>query len=99
VSAKFSRLGDDAVQVNFEADDLRPVIEVVVEQLVDRLVPDDRLAVSEAEAARLLGIAPHVLRDARRRGEVTAGKIGKTYVYLRSDLVTLVRTRKASGAR
>jgi hypothetical protein len=88
------------VELKFDRADLKPLIESIVAEMADRLAPmDDRISVDEAEAARLIGVAPHVLRDARRRGEVGAAKIGKKHVYLRLDLVALVQARKASGAR
>jgi hypothetical protein len=40
-----------------------------------------RLSFSEKEAADLLGVKPYVLRDARRRGEVKATKIGRKVAY------------------
>lgn len=87
------------MQVTFEADDLRPIVEAVVAHLGDRLAPlDDRIGVDEAEAARLLGLKKNVLRDARLRGEISAAKIGKKYVYMRSDLIALLQARKAAGA-
>ncbi|BBO33063.1 helix-turn-helix domain-containing protein [Lacipirellula parvula] len=42
---------------------------------------DARLAFSEAETAEMLGIAKHVLRDARYRGEIRAKKIGRCWHY------------------
>jgi hypothetical protein len=47
----------------------------------------DRLAYTEPEAAALLGIQPHVLRDCRRRGEISAKLCGKRYLYERSELL------------
>ena len=35
-----------------------------------------RLAFTEPEAAALLGVKPHVLRDCRRRGELQGAKVG-----------------------
>ena len=54
------------MQVAFDPADLRPIVEAVVAELADKLAPmDDRLAVDEREAARLLSTRPHVLGDAR----------------------------------
>ena len=67
-----------ALQLDAEA--LRPLItEVVRETLAQveaaRAQLDGRLAYSEEEAARLIGLEPHVLRDERRRGRVTASQV------------------------
>lgn len=52
-----------------------------------RAVPDDRLAFSEAEAARLLGLNTHQLRDERLRGRIAASSIvGRRVRYLADDL-------------
>ena len=47
----------------------------------------ERIGYKEEEAAALLGVAKHVLRDARLRGEVFARRIGKSYVYGQKELV------------
>jgi Helix-turn-helix domain len=53
----------------------------------DARLPTDRIGYSEAEAAGLLGLQRHQLRDARLRGEITARRIGKGYRYGRAALV------------
>jgi hypothetical protein len=72
---------------------LRPLIAQVVAETLARLeetraaVPD-RLAYSEPEAAALLGLNPHQLRDERRRGNIAASQVvGKRVRYLRQDLI------------
>lgn len=45
-----------------------------------------RLAYTEAEAAELLGLKKHQLRDARYRGEVAAVRRGKSYLYSADEL-------------
>jgi hypothetical protein len=45
-----------------------------------------RLSYSEKEAADLLGVKPYVLRDARRRGEVKATKVGRKVAYTTRQL-------------
>lgn len=64
----------------------KPIVVEVVAALGTK--PDaDRLAYPEPEAAALLGIAAHQLRDARLRGEITATKAGGRIAYERSELV------------
>lgn len=48
---------------------------------------DDRLAYTEPEAAQLLGVRSHVLRDARLRGELTGRRAGKRVIYDRRELL------------
>jgi hypothetical protein len=75
---------------------LTPVLTKFAEVLLARLkaaedrLPADRLAYSEAEAADLLGVERHVLRDARLRGEIVAIRIGKEYRYAREVLLNFL---------
>jgi hypothetical protein len=90
----------NGIQVNFDADALRPLIGSVVEEALTRLESDkaavlDRLAYSEAEAARLLSLKEHVLRDERRRGRIKASKIvGGRVRYSRDDLLGYLAGRR-----
>jgi hypothetical protein len=72
-------------------DDIRPLIEQVVTETMNRLEAEraklnGRLAYSEAEAAALIGVERHVLRDARLRGEIEGSKVGKRVVYTPDQL-------------
>jgi len=53
---------------------------------------NERIGYTELEASRLLGIPVHVLRDARRRGEISARKIGKRWIYSYENLVSHLKT-------
>ena len=84
-------LFDDAV--------LRPLIERVVGAVLDRLESQreaigERIAYSEAEAAALLGVQRHVLRDARLRGELSGSRVGKGIRYEREELLRFLRSRR-----
>jgi len=73
----------------------RPIIAEVVRAVLeqvdgDRAKLNGRLAFPEAEAAALLGLRPHVLRDCRRRGEIPASKVGSKIVYLPADLIHML---------
>lgn len=83
-----------AVQISIDPVALGSLIETVVEQTVHRLeearkrLPDEQLCFTEAQAAEILGLQKHQLRDARMRGEiqpsyVVCGKIS----YSRQDLL------------
>jgi hypothetical protein len=74
--------------------DLRPIVETCLAELLDRFGPQDRLAFSEKEAAKLLGIESHVLRDARLRNEIVGARLGRGYSYTRRDLLEFMERRK-----
>ena len=74
--------------------ELRPLIGEVVRSVLEQTeatLSDKRLAYSEREAAALLGVRQHVLRDARLRGLIRARLLGKKYLYSRSALITFFR--------
>ncbi len=70
-----------------------PFIRSIVAETLAQIKADevtlgkDRLGYPEAESAALVGVAQHVLRDARRRGEISARLVGKKYVYARSEIL------------
>lgn len=87
--------------ITIDTDALRPLITEIVRAVLeetgatqDRL--GDRLGYTEAEAAELLGLARHQLRDARLRREISAVKIGKRFIYSRASLATYL---DAGGGR
>jgi hypothetical protein len=89
------------LQLAVEPALLEPLIRAVVEQTIARLdqareaLPDGKLAYSEAEAARLLSLHPHQLRDARLRGEIEASVgPGRKILYSRADLLSYLATRR-----
>lgn len=88
------------MNVTFDANDLRPLVQsVVAETLVvmssaGAKLGDDRLAYTEPEAAALLGIAAHQLRDARLRGEIAATKVGGRIGYERTELIDYLRRNR-----
>jgi hypothetical protein len=80
---------------------LGPLIEQVVVEVLARVereraqLLDGRLAYCEEEAARLLGLEPHVLRDERRRGRISASQVvGRRIRYTRDDLLDYLRGRR-----
>lgn len=77
-------------------DDLRAIAAAVADELErraadNRRLPDDSLGVPEPKAAAMLGIKPHVLRDARRRGEISGRRVGRSVVYEKAALVAWLR--------
>jgi hypothetical protein len=81
---------------------LRPLIAAVVAQTLEAMEKDraalgERLAFSEREAARLLGLNPHQLRDERLRGKIAASQIvGRRVRYTREDLLAYLAAGRAS---
>lgn len=57
-------------------------------------LPKNRLAYSESEAASLLGVKPHVLRDVRLRGEIRATRVGGRLAYTRDSLLSYLEEGK-----
>lgn len=56
-----------------------------------------QLAYGEAEAARLLSLAPHQLRDERRRGRISASiGPGRRILYTKVDLLKYLSSRRWS---
>lgn len=96
---------DAPLSLRIDPAALVPVIEATVREVLaqhqqaSEAVPSDRLAYSEAEAARMLGLERHQLRDIRRRGEIAASTIvGRRVRYTRDDLVAYLAARRTPAA-
>lgn len=91
------------MQVNFSPDDLRPLVATIVTEALAQLRTDeaalgDKLAFDEREAARLLGLEPHQLRDERLRGRIAASQIvGRRIRYRRDDLLTYLTRHRTEA--
>jgi hypothetical protein len=89
-----------SIHLDIDPADLAPVIRAAVEEAIaaldaDRTLIGDRLAVGEAEAARLLSLHPHQLRDERLRGRIKASLgPGRKILYSREDLLEYLRSRR-----
>jgi hypothetical protein len=58
-------------------------------------LPGERVAWRESEAAPLIGLAVHQLRDERRRGRVSASiGPGRIILYTKADLLDYLATRR-----
>ncbi|HEY8504821.1 MAG TPA: helix-turn-helix domain-containing protein [Gemmataceae bacterium] len=98
-------MGDRGVQLHIDPESLRPLIRAAVDEALAALraaeaaLPaEGKLCYSEAEAARLLGVNEHVLRDERRRGRIVASQIvGRRIRYRREDLVGYLMARRCVG--
>jgi hypothetical protein len=82
---------------------LAPIIDQAITAALARFQADhahigDKLAYSEAEAARLLSLASHQLRDERLRGRIQASVgPGRKILYSRQDLLDYLATRRWEG--
>ena len=88
-----------SLQIQFDEDALRPLVHLAVAEALSRMEEErakfnGRLAYTEPEAAVLLGVRPHVLRDCRRRGELHGAKVGSKIVYSRADLLEFLERQK-----
>ncbi len=78
---------------------LRPLVREILDEALRRLEEargslPERLTFREAEAARLLGLNAHQLRDARLRGEVEAHVgPGRVILYRREQLLDYLMAR------
>jgi len=88
------------VTLELDSGILQPLIrQIVAETLVqvegDLAKMNDKIAYSEEEAARLLGLQSHNLRDARLRGNIQCSQItGRRIRYTREDLVAYLAANR-----
>ena len=54
----------------------------------------DKIAFTEPEAAAILSLRPHVLRDARLRGEISGSRVGKRILYERTELLRFLHQQR-----
>ena len=94
----------NALSLAIDADALTPLIVQIVNATLARALDDrekstGKLCYSEAEAAALLGVGPHVLRDERQRGRIVASKIaGRRIRYTDADLRNYLASRRTDTA-
>ena len=91
-----------ALKLDIDVDELRPLVHLAVAEAMARMEEErarfhGRLAFTEPEAAVLLGVKPHVLRDCRRRGELDGAKVGSKIVYTRADLLEFLERQKENS--
>jgi Helix-turn-helix domain len=90
----------NGLQLHLDAEVLDPIIRRVVAETISAMEQDraglgDKLAYSEAEAARLLSLHVHQLRDERRRGRIQAAVgPGRKILYGRADLLRYLESRR-----
>jgi hypothetical protein len=77
-----------------DSDTLAAAVQKVLAAIANaEVVPlADRLAYSESEAAKLIGVEPHVLRDERLKGNVAGKKVGRRIFYTPAALTEFLAT-------
>ena len=94
-----TKQANETVNIDFNETDLKPLVELVVTAAIAQLNEQrdqllDKLAYTEPEAAALLSIRPHVLRDARLRGEIGACRLGRRVLYPRDELLKFLQAQR-----
>lgn len=92
------------MELRFDEKDIRPLVEIVVREVMQQVVeqkqepaaPFDRM-LSENEAAAIFAVDPHVLRDARRRGELDFHRVGRFVRYQRSQIQAWIEKTKRTS--
>ena len=90
---------ESEMQINLNDGDLEPLVTKVVAKVLAQREADGeklggRLAFTEPEAAAMVGVRPHVLRDCQLRGEIVGSKIGKRVMYSREQLLALMERNR-----
>jgi excisionase family DNA binding protein len=80
------------IEARISADDIEAIATRVAEILAERAAPaaGPEPLISEQLAAAQLGVNAHTLRDARKRGEIRAHKIGRFIRYDRDQLAAFL---------
>ncbi|QDT49466.1 hypothetical protein Pan258_35150 [Symmachiella dynata] len=87
------------MKIEFPLDEIRAAVRATLEEIQsdEARLPDGRLAYPEGEAAKLLGIAKYVLRDARLRGEIVGCRVGAKICYERAELMAYLQRQREGG--
>ena len=92
MASKVLSPGDGRLPVRDNGEKSRSTISVLLETLsalgyeVGSELPDQQLAYSEQDAAKLLSISPRTLFTLRKEGKVRAVKVGNRVIYSREEL-------------
>jgi hypothetical protein len=96
---------ETGLHLQIDLETLGPVVERIVAEVLRQLQSEQkkmngRLSFTEQEAADMLGMKKHQLRDLRLRGEITALKAtGKASLYARGDLVEFLAAKRREAKR
>ena len=87
------------MQVELKVDDVRPIVRACLVEILERedgilsQLDRERIAYPEREAAALLGVAPHVVRDLRLKGQLHGKRFGRGVLYEKQELIRFLRER------
>jgi hypothetical protein len=100
MSDRTTRNGAAPLSLAIDAEALRPLVREIVAEVLAELhaaeaAAGGKLAYGESEAAALLSMQPHQLRDCRLRGEIGAS-VGpnRTVLYRKEDLAGYLAGRR-----
>lgn len=83
------------MEIRLDPDELRPVVETVVAEMLARFErTNGKVAYTEEEAAALIGVPATTLRDERLRGRVEASLVGRKVRYTRQQLLDYLTRRR-----
>lgn len=97
--------GPIMAELHINPDEIRPLVREIVEAVVEdaehhRHLLNGKLAMTESEAAALLGLNPWQLRDLRLSGQISYSRIvGKRVRYTLDDLLGYLRSNRQMGKR
>ncbi|MSR59067.1 MAG: DNA-binding protein [Planctomycetaceae bacterium] len=75
------------MQITLDRDDLRAIVtEVLAEVMAQTSTTPHQQLLTEPEAAAVVRVQAHTLRDARRRGELQFHRVGRFVRYDRAQL-------------
>lgn len=85
--------------IKCDAEDLRPLVTEILRQTLTECHHltegnEPRLAWSEADAAKLVGMQRWQLRDRRLEGQVLATKVGRSWFYTKEELMKLFTEKR-----
>jgi ribose 1,5-bisphosphokinase PhnN len=94
-------MADQPLSLNLPPGTLAPLVRSIVTEVLAQAEADrqhldgTRLCYTEEEVAALLQVEPHVLRDERRRGRISASSIvGRRIRYTPADLIGYLASRR-----
>lgn len=92
------------MKLHLSPEEMRPLVSEIVQSTIERFEADraklgSKMAYSETEAARLLSLNPHQLRDERQRGRISHSRIvGNGIRYSQQDLLAYLGRNRSEAS-
>ena len=88
------------MKIVLDQNDLAPIIEAAVRETLAAVESEQArlngaLSYSETQAAEILGVPKHSLRDLRLAGKIEGRRLGRRVVYCRASLIRLLEASPA----